>query len=416
MKAIILAGGYGTRLFPISLRTPKPLIPVAGKPVMQHIVELLVSSGNREIIVSLKKNQEKIQQYFADGKEFGAKMSYVYEDNLPDDQKLGSVGALNYVFCHIPEIPKECIVIGADNFIVGLDLKKMQEHHRKKKAEATMALFTLQNKNDVENFGIAELDATTGRIVKFQEKPRIHEAISNLASTAVYHLEEGFVKEHLANYCNIKEKKGEKADRIGDLWQHFVKDLHFSGYPFEGIWGDIGNIESYIETNKQGMQFMEKKIEGKIPKSATNLEKIVIGKDVKIAESAVLNEPVIIEEGCVIGEEAKIGPNTHLMRNSEVGAKSEITGSIIFERVKIGSDAKIENSVIDGEAEIGAHTQIENYSAIGFRASIGKNCKLFPRTKIYPFLKMADSSTAEGEMISDYKLRQKELEGSSYWL
>ncbi|MFH1443199.1 MAG: NDP-sugar synthase [Candidatus Micrarchaeota archaeon] len=402
MKAILLAGGYGTRLYPLTLRTPKPLLPVAGKPILQYTIDLLAAAGIKDIIISLKENQEKIEHFFGNGKKSGVKIRYIYEPLTDEEGKMGSVGAINYVLAKVGA-EEGALVIGGDNFIVGLDMRAFTESHRQRKAHASIALFELASATEVQLFGVAKTDSG-GRITHFQEKPKPEEALSKLASTAIYALHPKFVNEHLPAYTEMKRKKGEKADKIGDLWEHFVKDLHISGYPFQGIWGDIGNCEDYLQTNRKAFDLLSKQA-----RNGTKISPIA-----KIAKTAEITNPVVIEEGCVIKENAKIGPYVHLMKSCEIGVSAQISNSILFEGCRIGDKCIIENSIIDGKVAISQNSSVTDFSMVGFECRIGEHSNL-SGAKVYPKMSIQENSTVEGELLNSITPLTKELRDSCYW-
>ncbi len=405
MKAIVLAGGYGTRLYPLTLRTPKPLLPLAGKPVLQHGLELLAQSRIREVIISLKESQRKMERFFGNGSPLGLRLTYVYEKDVGESHKMGSVGALAHVFSTVCE-PCDCLVLGGDNFFYGLDLQELKRHHSKSKAHATLALFDLHAREDVKHFGVAELDEN-GRILHFQEKPSVEEAASKLASTAVYHLEEAFVREHLPKYVKLQHEKGKKADRMGDLWQHFANELGIFGYPFQGLWGDIGTPENYLQVNRQAMEFLEKTKPGSshfIHPSAT------------IASSAKIIPPVIIEKGCQISEKAVVGPYACILHDSVVESGARVQNSILFEKVHVGKNAVISEALLDGESKIGEAAVVSGFSVLGFRSRIGKKARVEAGWRVFPFMEVKDGVALKKDFVSPEQQAMKKLESSCYWL
>ncbi|MFH1751124.1 MAG: NDP-sugar synthase [Candidatus Micrarchaeota archaeon] len=404
MKAILLAGGYGTRMFPLTLRTPKPMLPIAGRPVLQHTIELLVLAGISDIVISLKPNQRKIEGYFGTGKGFGAKISYVYEPESGEEGKLGSVGAINYVFSRIVA-NDDFLVIGGDNYIYGLNIADFQRAHSAKAASATIALFDLDDPEQVRHFGVAKLDAF-GRITSFQEKPAPGKALSTLASTAVYALDRAFVEKHLPSYVASKHAKGQKADKIGDLWEHFVADLHIAGHPFEGIWGDIGSFEGYLETNRKSMA-------ARLSEGGKAVS--IISPKASIAKSARIIAPVIIEKGCEVGEGSVIGPFAHILHDAVIGDNCKVTNSIVFERSEIGAGAIVEDSIIDGKCAIGTDARVGGFSVIGFNSNIGKGSEVFA-SKIYPGISIKAKSRIKGRMLNEVLPSSPEMADSCYWL
>ena len=302
MKAVVLAGGYGTRLYPITLRTPKPLLPIAGKPVVRHTIESLAKSGVTAVVVSIKENQGKIADCIGGGTS-GCKVSYVFEPAAGESEKLGSVGALEYVFSKMGK-PTECFVVGGDNYFHGLDFRKLREFHSGRRAHATIALYDVGTAAKASHYGVAAVDKQ-GRITKFIEKPPAGSGSGTLVSTAAYYLADNFLCEHIPGYCAHRRRQGKPADRIGDLWEHYLDSLQLYGFAFNGLWGDIGNAENYLETNAAALSLSKK--------------------------------PSIIAKGAKIGKNAVIGPGTSILHHSTIGANCVVAGSVVFERTKIGA-------------------------------------------------------------------------------
>ncbi len=359
MKAILLAGGYGTRLFPLTLRVSKVMVPVAGKPVLEHLVRACASAGVEEVVISLNTNQGVIEKYFGDGSRFGTKIRYIYESTMSDEDKFGAIGAIEFA-AKQAGITDGCIVINGDNVFYGLDLRRMDEHHAKHGGAATLALFTLADKRDVEQFSAVSVDANH-RILKFQEKPKVSEAISNLASVGIYRLGDAVIREYLPAYVAEHKRLSKKPDRVGDLWQSFVEKMPLSGFAFSGVWGDTNTAKTYIDVHKQAMRF----IVGKPPQQkcqCTHGDKVIIDPSANISPDALIRGPVIIEAGCTVEAGAIIGEGTHLMHGVTVGAGAMVTASIIFPRVSIGPDARIDEAVIDTGASIGRGCRVEQSS------------------------------------------------------
>ncbi|MFH1107277.1 MAG: NDP-sugar synthase [Candidatus Micrarchaeota archaeon] len=416
MRAIVLAGGYGTRLYPITLRTPKPLLPLAGRPVVLHLIESLAKSGVTEITVSLKANQLKIADSIGDGRRLGCRVSYLYEPGVDEGRKLGSVGALEYVFSKM-ESPKQCFVIGADNYFHGLDFKKLRDFHSRKGAHATLALFRLADPALASHFGIAVTDGED-RIREFQEKPAVGSAKSMLASTAAYYLADDFLCEHIPRYCGHRRKTGRQADRIGDLWEHYLSDLRLYGYVFEGTWGDIGNAENYLETDAAALSFERGSSGTKLAPGMAKRRGVVMGRDVEIDASASIRGPVFIGDGCSVGRNAVIGPNASVLHDTSIGSGAVVSGSVVFERVNVGDDASIENSVVDGGCRVGPHARI-SATTVGFKCAIGGSAEL-RGSKVFPFRSVAAKAVLDCSTVgSEHELsaaERKELEESLYWL
>ncbi|MCX6767262.1 MAG: NDP-sugar synthase [Candidatus Micrarchaeota archaeon] len=398
MKALILAGGYATRLAPVSLRTPKVMLPVAGKPAIQHIVEKLVRAGITDIVVSTSSSQRSIATGLGDGRRLGARISYSFEETRRDAEKPGAVGALVQLAEKLG-IDDDCLVVNGDNYFVGLDFKKVVALKKRKKAALVNAVHQLADKSFVQLFGVAVLGAG-GRIVKFQEKPRVEEAISTLASTGVYLFDRKFLKE-IPHFVEKSRREGVKADRPGDLLKHFVDKRPLYGFPFQGFWSDLNTCESYLELNKFAM--------GAEPPRQKR------GSGIEIDRSAIVREPVIIGDGCRVGRDAIIGPATHLMRGCEVGANSIVSGSILFEGARVGSHATVENSILDAKSSLGDRSRMESYSMLGCGAAVGKKVRMFTRSAVWPFVEISDEAVIEGRISLPEECYKRKLDEAGSW-
>ncbi|MFH1200150.1 MAG: NDP-sugar synthase [Candidatus Micrarchaeota archaeon] len=416
MKAVILAGGYGTRLYPLTMRTPKPLLPLAGKPIVEHLIESLAASGVNDLVVSIKQDQMRIAEKLGDGSALGCKISYAVEPAASEDNKLGSVGALEYVFSRMGD-PVECFVVGADNYFHGLDYRKLKEFHSSKSAHATIALYHLPDPAQAMHYGVAAVDAH-GRITKFQEKPQPGKAASALASTAAYYLDDDFLCRHIPDYCGSARRQGKSADRIGDLWEHYLDSLHLYGYAFRGYWGDIGNAENYLQTDAAALGFSKSRIISHVPSGTVKGNGVRIGNGVKIHATAVVRGPAFIGDGVHIGKGAAVGPAVSAYNSAHIGEGAKISHSILLEHSKIGKHAAVHNTVIDGHAEIGEGANVDG-STIGFRCAVGagshlKNCRLFPFQHAKAHSHLAGQDIGIGAGLS--ALQKKELGESCYWL
>ncbi len=393
MKAILLAGGFATRMQPVSLRTPKVLLPIGGKPGMQLLVELCREGGVKEIVVALSVSQKKIEDFFGDGFRYGVKMSYVYEDTTSDENKLGAIGALQQVAAKL-KLREDVVVIGSDNYVSGLDLKTVLKSHASSKAAATIVLNQLTDRRLVEQFGVAVLD-NKGRIKQFQEKPRVEEALSALASTAIYVLSNEFLTKYVPAYVEAEKKQGRKADRLGDLWQYHVSKLHLNGYVFSGYWGDTNNAQTYTEANKLAMNSLQSKVESRCDGLVTGTG-VRIGRNVKVAKGAVIKGPVILEDGVSVGKDAIVGPYVHLMTGCSVGEGAFLNGVVAFEKTRLGAYSRCENSILDGEVSIGDRARLEQFCVLGYGVDLGSNVRLLSNTRIWPFTQVKADSVAEG--------------------
>ncbi|HII16022.1 MAG TPA: NTP transferase domain-containing protein [Nanoarchaeota archaeon] len=225
-KGLILAGGKGTRLKPITDEIPKPLLPVHGKPILQHGIELMKKFGITEIMLSIGYKGDKIKEYFGDGSRFGVNIMYVEES-----EPLGTAGPLNLARKYLTETFVMC---NADE-LKDIDLSDMHIFHRDKNAMATIALTTVP---DPSNYGVAKMQGD--RIVEFIEKPAVPP--SNLINAGLYILEPevlDFVPKK--GFAMIEKQVFPKIASLGKLY----------GYHFAGQWMDTGTLDRYDKAIKE---------------------------------------------------------------------------------------------------------------------------------------------------------------------
>lgn len=400
MKALILAGGYGTRLHPITLRTSKCVLPLAGIPSVVHIIERLKQAGITDIIISMNKNQESIEKALGHGEKHRVNIKYIIEETSSDSDKLGAIRAIKYVVDRIGT--DDFIIAGADNFFNGLDIKDMIDFHKEKKSDATVALYHLDDRSLVKNYGIAVLDGD--KITSFQEKPSIEDAKSNLAAIFFYIVSKKFLDENLPDYL---AKYPNRADRPGDLWEHYAKRMPVNGFVFSGFFGDIGNAKTYLKSNMEAMKMMNRNISenANISDGAEIIgDNVMISDDVIIENGVTIEGPVLIERGCKIMKGSVIGPHVSVLRGSEVGSDSIISNSILFDKVKIGERVRMHGSIADGKTMIGSGSVIENESIIGYSSELSENIKVLECSRIWPFSSFEKDSVIQGDIISETDL------------
>jgi glucose-1-phosphate thymidylyltransferase len=317
MQVLMLAGGFGTRLRPLTLYTPKQLLKLGETTIIEHLIQPVKEAGLEKITVAVNSAHAKIFQDNLD--EYN--LDWIIESPKEENEKLGAVGAIWNAKRFIQSEPT--LIVGADNFAPGIDFEKIIKKHEREKNIATLILYELPDKNEVSKYGVVVVDGK--KIIGFQEKPSVEEAKSQLISTAFYLVQPEFFKE-LNIYIKEKKEKGEKPDNLGDLWAWMVdKGIKVGYYLLDSYWSDIGSFRGYIEANKvllkkKGLKFM-------------------VGK------------------GCKIGN-AEIGPNVLIGDNCTIGDGCNISHSIVFSRVKIDKNCTISGSIIDEDSKIGPNNRI----------------------------------------------------------
>jgi len=226
-KAIIIAGGKGTRLKPITHEIPKPMVPLHDKPIMEHTIDLLKKYGVRDIIISVGFKGEKIKEYFGNGRKFGVNITYV-EEEIP----LGTGGPLRLA----KEFLTETFVMCNADELKNIDLFDMYMFHKECGGKATIALTTIE---DPSTFGVAKLDGN--KIVEFIEKPKRGTEPSKLINSGLYILEPEVI-EYVPEGKSMIET---------DVFPKIAKEGKLFGYPFSGQWFDTGTLERYEQAIKE---------------------------------------------------------------------------------------------------------------------------------------------------------------------
>ncbi|MBI5221649.1 MAG: nucleotidyltransferase family protein [Candidatus Magasanikbacteria bacterium] len=226
MKAIILAGGLGTRLRPLTDITPKPLLPIKGKPIIEHAILNFKKHGIKDIILSIGYKADTIKEYFGNGEKFGVNINYAVED-----QPLGTGGALKLASAGVNET---FVAINGDN-LADFDWTAAIETHRKNQAKVTLQLFPVE---DVTKFGIARL--AEGKIVEFIEKPTVEQAPSNLNNAGGYILEADALDILPEGFCMIERDCFEKLASTGVVFAHH----------HDGQWFPTDTIEKYTHADE----------------------------------------------------------------------------------------------------------------------------------------------------------------------
>ena len=303
VKAVLLVGGMGTRLRPLTYRIPKPLVPVAGRPLIMRVIDSIPAEVD-EIIIPMSYKKDVMQDYL-DRNKPKRKITLVDE---PDP--LGTGGAVKNVESLLDG---DFLVVNGDS-VSSLDFTKLLKFHRQKKAFATISLWPVE---DVTPFGVVDLDSES-RIRRFQEKPKREEAYSNLINAGVYALNHEVLDHIGRGFVSMEREVFPKILTNG-----------MYGFRFDGFWVDCGKRESLLEAHWAIMG---------------NDSKVVSAESVR--QGAVMNPPFVIGEKAVVAG-TTIGPRAYISERVVVGLRSRVQDSVIYENAIIGTGCKIVNSIVD---------------------------------------------------------------------
>lgn len=371
MKAVVMAGGEGSRLRPLTSRRPKPLAPVVNKPVMHHIVDLLRRHGITEIVATLHYMADEIESYFGDGSAYGVRMHYVIEDT-----PLGTAGAVKLAQ---PFLNDETFLIISGDALTDLDLGTLIRRHRETNANATI---TLQRVANPLEFGVVVTDAA-GRIERFLEKPSWGEVFSDTINTGIYVLE--------PSIFDLMET-GKIYDFSKDL---FPRILHEGGTIFGHIttdyWTDIGNLEQFAQAN---LDALAGKVQLELDSPEIN-KTVWVHESARIHADAELVGPVVIGANASIEAGATVGPCTVIGDSTIVANDARVRRSVIFEDCYIGPASTVESATIADRNIIKERARIGEATVVGRGCIIGSGAMIGPYLKIWP-----DKSIASGAIVS----------------
>ncbi|HXL59794.1 MAG TPA: sugar phosphate nucleotidyltransferase, partial [Mycobacterium sp.] len=388
MKAVVMAGGEGARLRPLTSRLPKPLVPVMGTPVLEHILRLLKLHGITEVVVTLAYLGAEIRNRLGDGADLDMEIEYVVED-----RPLGTAGSVRNA-AHL--LDDTFLVISGDA-LTDIDLSAVIASHRERGSHATIVLHSVPNPLE---YGVVVTD-DQGNIKRFLEKPSWGEVFSDHANTGIYVIEPQ-VLDHI------------KADTNADWSQDVFPTMLRRHEPLHGVvvddyWCDIGSIQSYLQANwdaldgkvrclipgrRQGNVWMGDGVEIGIGVQFDG--PAFIGDEVKLKAGAILNEHVVIDKYSVIDENTKIS-NSVVWPHSYIGERCRLRQAIVCRNVTIKNDSLLEeNSVVADECVLGKGSKI--------RAGV----KIWPNKTVEPGSTVNDSIIWAGEwrrgLFSSYGL------------
>lgn len=362
MKAIILAGGFGTRIQPLTNSIPKPMLPILNKPMMEHIIVKLRDELNiTEMAVLLFFKPDIIKDYFKDGSELGVNLQYVQ----PDDD-YGTAGAVAFA----RDFLDDTFIIVSGDLVTNFDFKKIEKFHKKNKSKLTITLTSVE---DPLQFGVV-IANEENKIERFLEKPSWGEVFSDTINTGIY-----VIEPEILDYIPYKENFDFAKDLFPTLMENNV-DLW--GFSLDGYWRDVGNPQSYREVYQD---LFNEKIKLNIQGEQKTIDKATV----YLGENVSLNEKVRLSGTVILGDNVKISEgvtlhNVCIGNNVKVKKHSEIVDSILWNDVAIGSKVKIYNSVICNDCTIKDETKIPLGVVMAEHCEVGKKSSFEKDITIWP--------------------------------
>ncbi len=378
MRAVIMAGGQGTRLRPLTSDQPKPMIPVANVPCMEHIINLLKRHGFERVVVTLEYMPEVIRGHFGDGSPWGVEMEYSVEE-----EPLGTAGSVKYVEGKLGE---RFVVVSGDA-MTDVDLGAVVGFHEERGSEVTLVL---KKVDDPSEFGIVVL-GDDGRVQRFLEKPDEDEVFSYTANTGIYVVEPGVLDEI---------PSGQEYDWSKELFPKLLDEGRpVYGYVMEdpSYWEDIGNIEQYMDAQRA---VLDGEVRGVKPPGEEKHEGVFVGERVEADEEA-LEAPVALGDGVRISPGARVGPYAILAPGVSVAAGATVVRSTVAEGAKIGEGAQLDGALVGRSCEIGAGARLGRGCALGDGVVVGEGATISAGVSVYPGEKIPDGAEVSEDVGGD---------------
>jgi NDP-sugar pyrophosphorylase family protein len=344
MKAILLAGGKGTRLRPLTVHTPKPIVPILNRPFLYYQIDLLKQVPEiDEVILSLNYQPRRIEEVFGEGEGLGVRLRYVVEP-MP----LGTAGAVRYA----GDALKESVVVFNGDVLTSVDLAAVLRLHRDRKAKATIVLTPVENPRA---YGLVETDAD-GNIRRFLEKPGEDEITCNTINAGIYVLEPD-------TFDRIPR------DTAWSIERSFFPSLiergeTFVAYIYDGYWIDIGTPAKYLQVHRDIM-------DGRFAAPPFNgTASAWVSPAARVDSGVELHTPCFVDEGAVVKPGARILPYSVVGRQTHVEDGAVIDSSIVWPNGWIGPEAVLRGSILGRNCHVGRNAAVESPAVLGDKTVI----------------------------------------------
>ncbi len=374
MKAVIMAGGEGTRLRPLTSNQPKPMMPVANRPMMEHIVELLKGHGFDEIVVTVAFQANAIRTYFGNGAEFGVRMAYATEES-----PLGTAGSVRNA---MDELDEPFLVISGD-VVTDIDLGALVEFHLAKRSIATIGL--KETPNPLE-FGIV-ITRPDGAVERFLEKPTWGQVFSDTINTGIYVLDPSI-------FDYIEPQKA--VDFSSDVFPRLLDDAKpLFGCVVDGYWEDVGTLEAYVKVHQDVL-------DGQVRVAISGFkvrDGVWFGEGSEIDPNAKVAGPAVIGDNCRVEPGARLGEYTVLGSNVRVGTDCVVERSVVHDNVYLGPGVRLRGAVVGRSSDLRRGARLEEGVVIGDECFVGDHAVINPGVKVYPFKTVEQGAVVNSSIV-----------------
>lgn len=376
MNAVVMAGGEGSRLRPLTVGRPKPMVPVVNKPVMQHILELLKRHGYTDVVVTLQYMADYIQDYFGNGQPYGVKLQYAVEE-----APLGTAGSVRNASAYLDN--KSPILVISGDALTDFDLPRIVEWHRQRKALATMVLYRVPNPLE---YGVIVTD-DEDRVTRLHEKPSWGEVVSDTVNTGIYVFDPAILD---------MIEPGHSVDWSKDIFPQLLeKGASLYGYVAEGYWCDIGNLTEYRRASADVLT-------GKVrlgPLGHYRGGDVWVGENVEIAPDAQLIGPIYLGNEVKIKGGAVIHGPASIRDYTIVDNRAQVDRSMVWRNCYIGEGAELRGTIICRQSTMKAKSVLYEGSVIGDGCVIGPGAVIHSNVKLWPGKEVEAGATVKTSII-----------------
>jgi mannose-1-phosphate guanylyltransferase / phosphomannomutase len=382
VKAVVMAGGEGTRLRPLTSNQPKPMVPIVGKPCMEHIVELLKEHGFDDIVVTLAFMPQAIRGYFGAGESQGVSIRYSVEES-----PMGTAGSVKLAEDALDE---PFLVISGDA-LYDIDLGALVRFHQEKEALVTIGLVSVDNPLE---FGIVVTD-DDGRIERFLEKPSWGQVFTDTINTGIYVLDPEVLR-------HVPE--GQPFDFSKELFPLLLEmGRPLYGYVADGYWQDIGNLDQFRQANFDAL-------DEKVALNVAGIKlrgNVWVGEGVELADLESVEGPAFIGNYCRIAPQASVGPYSILSPSVTLREHARTTRSVVDSSTYIGRSALVEGAIVGKSCDIRPHARLHEGVAVGDSCTIGEQSVVMPGIRIYPFKEVEAGALVDRNLIWESRLASR---------
>lgn len=374
MKAVVMAGGEGTRLRPLTSLRPKPMVPIVNQPVMEHILGLVKHHGITEVVVTVAFMPQVIEDYFGDGDVWGAEISYAVEET-----PLGTAGSVR----NAADALTETFLVISGDALTDIDLTAVIEFHRSHDGPVTIALKRVP---DPQEFGIVVID-DDGKVTRFLEKPTWAEVVTDTVNTGIYVMDP-MVFDYIPEQTPF--------DFSSDLFPRLMRDGHaIYGCVVDGYWCDVGTLEGYTAVHRD---ILDGKAMIYIPGSRTR-ENVWIGEGSNVNPSATVGRNVVIgrntevRAGAVLGEYSVVGDNCF------IGSDAVVDRSILEADSLVAPGASVRGAIMGLGAEVRRGARVEPGATIGAYTTVGEGAMVGHGVQVYPYKRIEPGAVVTSSLI-----------------